>query len=475
MGRIALAAPLAAVLVLAGVSAAGSYIPPPGDCCPQWSPHGTQVVFTTERATGIQRTPTVGFVARIGGPEHFVLGIPVGARSPDWVYVAYTTDKSGAHWLAVARVDGSGEKLLAKVNAGADFAWSPDSTRLVFVAANGSLQVIRADGTGLTTIGPGPADMPAWSPNGARIAYVGGRHVHVVRADGTANQDITPGEPGAREPAWSPNGTQISYVSRTSLVVRRIGGASRSYQLGRPVLFNNGWFPDGKALLYVVGPVLPPDVPSAGIGTMVAGRLFQDQLVRLDLATGTRRALSYGDAAVFSPDHQSMAFANGGECRDRPGVYVMQVDGTKRRRLTNDCRIRGTAGNDTLHGTELAEVLVGGKGNDRLLAVDTGYVGDTLDGGPGSDTLVGAIQSDTLLGGAGNDTLNGGPSADWLDGGPGHDHLNGQGGRDVIDAVDGQRDVITCGANAFGPRGRDTVFADRVDSVASDCEIVHRS
>ena len=475
MRRIALAAPLIALLVLAGVSAAGSYIPPPGDCCPQWSPHGTQVVFTTQRATGIQRTPTVGFVARMGGPEHFVLGIPVGARSPDWVNVAYPTDRSGAHWLAAARVDGSGEKLLARIDAGADFAWSPDSTRLAFIAANGSLQVVRPDGTGLTTAAPGPADMPAWSPDGTRIAYVGGRHVHVVRADGTGNRDITPGEPGTREPAWSPDGAQISYVTGTSLVVRRIGGASRSYGVGRPALANSGWFPDGKALLYVAAAVLPPDIPSAGIGTMVAGRLFQDQLVRLDLATGAHRALSFGDTAVFSPDHLSIAFANGGECRDRPGVYVMQVDGTKRRRLTNDCRIQGTAGNDTLHGTELADVLVGGKGNDRLLAVDTGYVGDTLDGGTGNDVLVGAIQSDTLLGGPGNDTLNGGPSADWLDGGPGRDHLNGQGGRDVIDAVDGQRDVITCGANAFGPRGRDTVFADRVDAVASDCEIVHRS
>lgn len=475
MRRIALFAPFAALLVLAGVSAAGSYIPPAGDCCPQWSPHGTQIVFTTERATGIQRTPTVGFVAPTGGAEHFVLGIPVGARSPDWTYVAYTKDQGGATWLAVSKVDGTGEKLLAKVGANADFTWASDSKRLAFVATSGALQVIGADGSGQATVGPAPAAMPAWSPDGARIAYVGGQHIHVVKADGTGNQDVTPGETGALEPAWSPNGKQVSYLAGSSIVVRRLGGASRSYQLGRPALLNNGWFPDGKALLIVVEPVLPADVPSAGTGTMVGGRLFENQLVRVDIGTGARRALSFGEFATFSPDHRSVAFSSGGDCRDRTGVYVMKVNGTKRRRLSNDCRILGTAGNDSLHGTEQADVLVGLAGNDRLRAVDTGYVGDTLNGGAGNDTLLGAIQSDTLFGGPGNDTLNGGPSADWLDGGPGRDHLNGGGGRDVIEARDGQRDVITCGGNAFGPRGKDTVFADRVDSVASDCEIVHRS
>ena len=69
--------------------------------------------------------------------------------------------------------------------------------------------------------------------------------------------------------------------------------------------------------------------------------------------------------------------------------------------------------------------------------------------------------------------LDGGPSGDTLLGGPGRDHLNGQDGADVIRAVDGERDVITCGPNSYGPAGRDIVYADRADSVASDCEIIH--
>ncbi len=67
---------LVAMAVLAGSVEAGNYTPPPGDCCPQWSPHGTQIVFTTNRKGGT----IVGAVSSTGGPEQFVPGIPVGAR-----------------------------------------------------------------------------------------------------------------------------------------------------------------------------------------------------------------------------------------------------------------------------------------------------------------------------------------------------------------------------------------------------------
>jgi hypothetical protein len=45
----------------------------------------------------------------------------------------------------------------------------------------------------------------------------------------------------------------------------------------------------------------------------------------------------------------------------------------------------------------------------------------------------------------------------------------------VIHAADGQRDWIGCGPSGYGKAGRDIVYADRADVVASDCGIVHRS
>jgi len=463
VGRLLLAVPLVALAVAAAASA-GSYTPPPGDCCPQWSPKGTQIVFTTFRANGGRAT--VAAVSSAGGAAQVVPGIPVGARSPDWKHVAYL--KNGS--LAVANVDGSGEKLLASSNG--DFTWAPSSAKLAFAGKDGALYVIGVDGSGLTKIAPGPGvAMPSWSPNGARIAYVKpaeNGHVHVVSAAGGGDAKLA-GPAGAIEPMWAPDSTRLSFLFASSIVVVRLGGAGRTYPLPQPALLNNGWFPGGKALLLDSEPVLPAGVPSAEIGSLVDGRPFQDELVRVDVRTGKQRVVSFGDGAAFSDDGRFIAFSSGGECRDRTGVYVMRVDGTKRRRLTNDCSIRGTPGADTLRGTALADVVLGLGGNDHLAASDPGYVGDTLDGGPGNDVLVGGFRQDTLYGGPSDDTLSGGPSGDALIGGPGHDRLNGQGGRDTIDAVDGQRDVIRCGA------GRDVVYADRVDVVGSDCEVVHRS
>ena len=55
--------------------------------------------------------------------------------------------------------------------------------------------------------------------------------------------------------------------------------------------------------------------------------------------------------------------------------------------------------------------------------------------------------------------MTGGPGLDLLDGGPGNDTIN---------ARDGARDTIRCGA------GKDTVAADKKDIIARGCEKVVR-
>jgi Ca2+-binding RTX toxin-like protein len=156
----------------------------------------------------------------------------------------------------------------------------------------------------------------------------------------------------------------------------------------------------------------------------------------------------------------------------------------------------GGAGNDVLVGSRGANVLDGGPGDDVL---DGGAGADRLVGGPGTDTadyshrsrpvnvtldgdandgesgesdLVGP-DVENVTGGSAGDRLIGGPGANRLDGGPGDDSIVGDAGSDLllggagndtVDAVDGKKDVLDCGA------GRDRASTDKVDQ-RSSCEL----
>lgn len=93
------------------------------------------------------------------------------------------------------------------------------------------------------------------------------------------------------------------------------------------------------------------------------------------------------------------------------------------------------ATNEHLEGTEAAEILTTGNGNNQL----SGLAGnDTLDSGSGNDKLDGGDGDDSMAGGDGNDNLIGGAGNDYLDGGDGNDKLAGGAGDDIYVIADGK-------------------------------------
>ena len=146
-----------------------------------------------------------------------------------------------------------------------------------------------------------------------------------------------------------------------------------------------------------------------------------------------------------------------------------------------DDRVEAFRGSDCLSGGRGRDRLESDSGNDRLLG-DSGD--DRLFGGRGRDRLFGGNGDDLLLGGAGPDLISGGRGRDRLFGGLG-DRLFGEEGNDRIylpkaakkvdagpgddrvNAANGRRDVVNCGA------GRDRVRADRFDRLRG-CERVTR-
>jgi hypothetical protein len=111
--------------------------------------------------------------------------------------------------------------------------------------------------------------------------------------------------------------------------------------------------------------------------------------------------------------------------------------------------ITGGAGDDTLGGNGLTNVLNGGPGTDTATYAGraeniTANLDDLAnDGAPGeNDHLVGF---ESLTGGNGNDFLTGSPGPNRLDGGPGGDVLDGGDGTDALVGSDGN-DQLTGGS-----------------------------
>ena len=122
----------------------------------------------------------------------------------------------------------------------------------------------------------------------------------------------------------------------------------------------------------------------------------------------------------------------------------------------------GDSGSDTLSGGGGNDTLSGGPGNDTLSG-GTGQITDN--GNAGNDHLVAGSGTDTLNGGLGNDTLSGGSGQDTLNGGPGNDTITaGTSGDDTVDGGTGT-DSINCGTTATAV----TVVGESGDHENQDC------
>src|SRR2546426_899413 len=104
-------------------------------------------------------------------------------------------------------------------------AWSPDGAKIAFVSDrdgyndNYEIYVMNADGSSVTrlTNSPGYDLVPAWSPDGTRIAFASGRdgnhEIYVMNADGSGVTRLTRSRGSDTSPAWSPDGTKIAFVT----------------------------------------------------------------------------------------------------------------------------------------------------------------------------------------------------------------------------------------------------------------------
>lgn len=118
-------------------------------------------------------------------------------------------------------------------------------------------------------------------------------------------------------------------------------------------------------------------------------------------------------------------------------------------------------GTVALRGDEENDLVLGGPQRDNAL------------GGAGEDTIYGRGGDDWLVGNEGRDLLHGGSGDDLVTAGtdgpePAYDFLSGGSGHDALHALDGNADMVICGA------GPDQAYIDAVDAWSrATCEKQH--
>src|SRR5581483_9641084 len=100
----------------------------------------------------------------------------------------------------------------------------PGSNGLLAFNCNGS-QICTAnpDGSNLQVVATSGSD-PAWSPNGTKLAYVAGGSIYTAGPDGSNPQDF---EDSASEPTWSSDGSSIAFVDASNNIAIKTAGTER--------------------------------------------------------------------------------------------------------------------------------------------------------------------------------------------------------------------------------------------------------
>lgn len=222
-----------------------------------------------------------------GAPEPCALAAP-GAQ-----WLAFSSKRNGNHDVFALRADGT---CLTQVTSdrGDDLfaSWSPAGTIAYASARSGRLQVyVRDFTTGAERrldVGDRTATSPAFSPDGALVAFEGWdpgasgvADVYVVPAAGGVPVKLTSSQRYSAGPAWSPDGATVYFVSNRAgrydvWSVPAAGGEETmlpgtSGVLGRPAAT-----PDGTGIAFA----LPAE-----------GAAFT-RVVVLDIRTGALRTVS---------------------------------------------------------------------------------------------------------------------------------------------------------------------------------------
>ena len=264
---------------------------------------------------------------RTGARRSYVTDVPVDAvecidvLSPDGRWLASGIRTGETHAIVLTDLQaGSGRRITPPDVPGECPIWSPDSSRIAFVATTGvgrMVWVMQRDGSDPHIVSRDLHDAVAsganaWSPDGRWVYFDAvtpsndGGSIYRTDVDAQRTERLTGDGPRAYAPQLSPDGSLLSYHvvhdPTYDLWAARADGAQAHLVLANAT--SMGWSSDGSALLASTGD------PAAGPnGGLVA--------VRPD-GTGLQVLLSFPTFCGARIPHVSTAWPGGSRVRDRP-------------------------------------------------------------------------------------------------------------------------------------------------------------
>jgi hypothetical protein len=279
----------------------------------------------------------------VSGSDSTLLGIATSAVKRDTARAGFQLACTGAELIAfsrgtdlfIMRPDGSRAK---RITTGIQPAWSADGARLAFVRSfceeyyycDSGLAVFdyRSIAGSVSSLTNESDSSPAWSPNGATVAFVRDNALFQVKPDGTGLAPIPTSTFVTSDVAWSPDGARLAFGCRGQdedfddiCVINKDGtGLARLTAEGR---FNSdpAWSPDGTQIAFV----------RVDYQTQRDSRPLPYVALMQSDGSNVRRVAS-GTSPAWSRDGRRIVFTNSVQ----PGLATIKPDGTALTQITTN-------------------------------------------------------------------------------------------------------------------------------------------